>query len=61
MREVKRLIAYWKLAPPPHVALVQLLDVVITAAGGDPPDRSGKPVEYTSAAEWAALAVSLGR
>ena len=39
MREVNDLMAAWIDNPPPHVALIQLRDVVITGLGGKPPAR----------------------
>ena len=59
-RDIQRLLAYWADNPPPHVAMLQVRDVVITALGGEPPKRKTDKVEYTSADEWAALAESLG-
>ena len=39
MRRVNDLMDYWIDNPPPHVALLQVRDVVITGLGGKPPTK----------------------
>jgi hypothetical protein len=62
MREINDLMDYWIDNPPPHIALVQVRDVVISGLGGKPPKRRGDaPTRKQSPEEFAAmLGVTLG-
>jgi len=39
MGEARRLLDYWADRPPPHIALIQVRNVVIAGLGGTPPEE----------------------
>lgn len=60
MREINDLMDYWVDYPPPHVALVQVRDVVITGLGGTPPSRKVAKRETTPQELAALVGLDLG-